>query len=136
MPKKTILQERLNGFVGVKPSLEEVSKVLENWGKQMGYNYESAKVLIELQKQYPPLFDQVSTALNDAAKASESHLETERESLKVSSARALLTMVATGQSIESYNQVAMALREQTESEKEIMALQAERSKMTKNITRR
>lgn len=59
----TLANSMLKGFVGVKPDLMTVAKLTKTWGDQMGKDYESAKVLFEIQSRFPPLFDKMRQGL-------------------------------------------------------------------------
>ena len=55
----------LKGFVGVKPALGEIAKMMKVWGDQMGMDYESIKVLFEVQSKFPPLYDKMRKGLDE-----------------------------------------------------------------------
>jgi hypothetical protein len=124
----------LSGFAGVKPDLKNIAELLGAWGEQMGYDYDSAKLLFELQSQFPPLFNKMSQGLDIIRKINkdQSVNSIQKNQLKGIQDQVIAYGLLNDVSMENINQLVAGLTPLTAQEKEYNELLKQRADLSKS----
>jgi hypothetical protein len=130
----------LKGFVGVKPQLGEVAKMMKVWGDQMGYDYESAKDLFDIQSQFPPLFKKLADGLliidNINSSSGKTITKGQQQQLTLIKDQVIAFGMLNGASTNQMESAIAALTPLTAEERkynEILSARAELSKTAANL---
>jgi hypothetical protein len=124
----------LKGFIGIKPGMEKIAKVMGIWGDQMGYDYESAKVLFALQQQFPPLFDKMVSGLEKISEIdSGKNIEANKALLKVTRDQVTAYGLLNDISSDTMDEMIKAITPLTQSEKEYNELLSQRAGLSQKV---
>lgn len=124
----------MKGFIGVKPSLQSVAQLLKVWGEQMGYDYDSAKMLVGIQAQFPPLFNKIAQGMQVIDKVNRGNATTqEKEHVGVLKAEAIAYGAVQKIATEQMDAVMQVMTPLTDQEKRYAELLKERAGLTQSV---
>ncbi|HUW06033.1 MAG TPA: hypothetical protein VMW01_07215, partial [Williamwhitmania sp.] len=117
----------MSSFVGIKPTMTDLAKLIGTIGEQFGYDYDKAKEFADLQGTFPRLFKMVEAGLEGIRN---------KQSDVVASARtmSLAFNQATGGGQKGIDLLSMALTEQTEAQKKYSSLLRSRAAAEKELS--
>lgn len=127
-----------DSFVGIKPSLKELSDLTQNLARQFGASAEAqeraAKDLFSIQSQFPSLYDEIGKGMDILARIDKgTATDQEKQSLALMRERVLLLAQEAGMSQKNQETIIQALTERTAAEKELNQLEAESQKLTREM---
>jgi len=121
-------------FIGVKPSMLEISKQLKVWGEQTGYDYDSFKELAQVQAKFPQLADKWGRALDLVGKINEGMgTEEDKKRLEIYKEETIALAQVGQVGSEAMTKILQTTTPLTASQKQLMEIQKGRMEATKEM---